>query len=449
VLRFHRARSWRLWLAPLAVLVSVSALVTVLANGTELSVRDRMWQRDIAYLARELPRVRIHGLSSARKPAWEAAASRLEAQVPQLSDGQLIVGMARMVAMLHDDETLLNLPPGPVYPLLAQWIGTRLYLIALPSIDRTDLGAELVAIDGHPIAQVLAQLRSVIDYQDAGVLRAGQATDLTNGKLLHWLGITSSPRSAAFTVRTAAGHTRTVRFVAGASVIAPRILSYTLPANVGHGQTLKISYLPTDFLLQAGPQQGIAHVPLPLYLNGLARLYWLRILPGDRAVYLKYNLCLPGDQFQQLAATALALLRAHRGYRLIIDLRNNPGGDSEPFQALVNGIRTDPAINRPGRIFGLINPWTNSSATVDASDLSQQTHALLVGQEVRDPIDEFGNSYGDLKLPGSPLSVMYTTAVVNGSKARLGVPDIGVAPTLHDWLAGIDPVLETALSYNP
>jgi hypothetical protein len=437
-----------MWVVALAVVVAVAALVTALTSGPGLSVRDRMWQRDIAYLAHELPLVHVDGLGSARKPAWEAAASRLEAQVPQLSDGQLTVGIARLVAMLHDDETLLDLPQGPVYPLLAQWIGTRLYLIAVPSADRTLLGAELVAIDGHPIAQVLGQLRSLIDYQDPGVLRAGQATDLTNAMLLHWLGITSSPGSAAFTVRTTTGHTRTVRFVAGASVIAPSTLSYTLSADVDHGQTLRISYLPTDFLLQAGPQQGIAHVPLPLYLNGLARLYWLRVLPGERAVYLKYNFCLPGDQFQQLAASALAILRTHRDYRLIIDLRNNPGGDGAPFQSLVDGIRADPAINRPGRVFGLINPWTNSSATVDAYELSQLTHALLVGQEVRDPIDEFGNDYGELKLPGLPLSVQYTTAVINGSKTMYGVPDIVVAPTLHDWMAGIDPVLERALTYD-
>jgi hypothetical protein len=34
-----------------------------------------------------------------------AAAGRLERQVPQLTNGQVIVGMARMVAMLRDDET--------------------------------------------------------------------------------------------------------------------------------------------------------------------------------------------------------------------------------------------------------------------------------------------------------------------------------------------------------
>lgn len=213
--------SSRLWLGALAVVVAAAVLTPVLTRGSPLSARDRRWQHDIAYLASGLPRVHIRGLGSVRRPVWEAAASRLEEQVPQLSDGQLVVGLARIVAMLHDDETELTLPRGPSYPLLAQWVGSRLYLIAVPSASRALLGSRLVAVDGHPISHVLAQLRSVIDYQDPGVLRAGQAADLTNAMLLYWLGITHSQGSAAFTVRTTSGRAWAIRVVAGPPAVAP------------------------------------------------------------------------------------------------------------------------------------------------------------------------------------------------------------------------------------
>jgi len=60
------------------------------------------WREDIAYLASRLPQVRADGLGSVSRAAWDSAASQLEAVVPRLTDGQLLVGMARMVAMLHD-----------------------------------------------------------------------------------------------------------------------------------------------------------------------------------------------------------------------------------------------------------------------------------------------------------------------------------------------------------
>src|SRR6185312_13744395 len=37
-------------------------------------VRVRRWRADLAYLARELPRVHIHGLTGASQQAWNAAA---------------------------------------------------------------------------------------------------------------------------------------------------------------------------------------------------------------------------------------------------------------------------------------------------------------------------------------------------------------------------------------
>ncbi len=117
-----------------------------------LPARDRNWQQDIAYLARELPAVRKAGLGPVTPAAWHAAAARLEARVPWLADGQIVTGPAQMVALLHDDETLVEFPPGPYLTLDAQWVGGGLYLLAVPAARRALLGARLLAFDGHPVA---------------------------------------------------------------------------------------------------------------------------------------------------------------------------------------------------------------------------------------------------------------------------------------------------------
>jgi hypothetical protein len=409
--------------AAAAVLILAAGSAAVLAGrGPALSARDRNWQQDVTYLARELPPAHAGGLTSVSRTAWLAAALRLQRQVPQLTNGQVIVGMARMVAMLRDDETQLILPPSPVYPFAARWIANGVYLIGVPAADPWLLGARLVAVDGHPIREVLAQLNAEIDYQDPGVARGwdvdwgsaspGSPGYLNNANLLHWLGVTRSAATAEFTVRTAQGSPRTIRLTAA-----------------------------------GGRVPGMAYVPSPLYLHHAAEPYWLQILGRQQVVYLKYNQCLTGDGFQQLAARALAVLRAHPAYRLIVDLRDNLGGDNQPFLALVNGIWADPAIDQRGRIFGLINDFTGSSAALDSYTLHQTTNALLIGQQAADPIDEFGNSR-ILRLPYYGVLIEVTTAVINPALARFGIPDIVVAPTLHDWLAGQDPVLAEALAYG-
>jgi hypothetical protein len=388
------------------------------------SARDLRWRADISYLTGRLPRVHVDGLTGTTRSAWNSAAARLAAQVPRLTNGQVIAGMARLVAMLHDDETQLMLPPSPVYPFGAQWVGAGLYLIAVPATNRQLLGSQLVAVDGLPIGQVLARLRAEIDHQDPGLARAWEVDwdqinpqepgYLNNADLLSWVGVTRSATSALFTVRTTGGKLESIRLVS------------------------------VD-----GRGPAIAYVPLsPLYLQHQNEPYWLEVLPRQRAVYLKYNQCLAGDGFGKLAARALAVLKQHPGYRLIVDLRDNSGGDSNPFLALIAGIRANPALNRRGRIFGLVNGFTDSSASVDAYNLQSETNALLAGQQVADPVDEFGNDSGLLRLPHYGVVVQYTTAVINPRRIRIGIPDIVVAPTVRDLLTGTDPVLAAALDYR-
>jgi hypothetical protein len=427
----QRRRSRLIVAVVVAILAISGGTAAALAAGggalgqhpSTASARDLRWRADISYLTARLPRVHVDGLTGTTPSAWRSAATRLAAEVPRLTNGQVIAGMARLVAMLHDDETWLVLPPSPVYPFAALWVGTGLYMVAVPAAQRQLLGAQLTGIDAHPIGQVLARLRAEIDYQDPGLARAFEVNwdnvdvsepgYLNNGDLLSWLKVTRSPTVASFTLRTASG-----------------LRSVSL-RSIGAGQA-----------------PAMAYVPEPLYLQHRNEPYWMKVLVRQRAVYLKYNQCLSTGGFASLAARAFAVLQQHPGYRLIVDLRDNPGGDSQPFEALIADIDGDPAVNVRGRIFGLINGFTDSSASVDAHYLQSQTNALLIGQQVADPIDEFGNDNHVLRLPYYGTVVQYTTAVVNPGRQRYGIPDIVVAPTVRDWLTGTDPVLHAALDYR-
>jgi hypothetical protein len=437
------------WGAAAIALAGVVAGVIVAATGAApSSSRDARWQRDIAYLAEKLPRVHIHGITGVSKDRWDATAASLESTVPRLTNGQVILGIMRLVALLHDDETTVQTTSGNplVYPVDLQWIDGQLDLTAVPPAQRRLLGAQLEAVNGHPVSAILALLRPEIDYQDPGILATSEAQDMVSASLLAWLGVTPSARSAAFTVRTVSGSNLTIRLNAITALSQPWVRALLRKQQSAPPSTVYISADELEFT--ALGSASLAHVPLPLYQQNLTLPYWMQVLAAQRAVYLKYNGCLDTDGFQQLAAQALVVLRQHPDYRLIIDLRDNFGGDSGPFQALVDGIAADPAINQRGRIFGLINQRTDSSATVDAGSLSHQTNAIMVGQRVMDPIDEYGNEAGPLRLPYWGVSVQYTTAVVNSGKVQLVAPDIAVAPTLQQVLTGQDPVLQAALDYG-
>jgi len=209
-----------------------------------------------------------------------------------------------------------------------------------------------------------------------------------------------------------------------------------------------IMHIMLSRVLEGLSRAGIAGVPRPLYLRDPASPYWMTVLTADRAVYLKYNDCVPGGGFGRLAARALAFLRDHPNYRLIVDLRGNGGGSSEPFESLVTGIVADPALNQRGRVFGLVNQFTFSAAVMDLENLRQDTNAVLIGQPNAMPTDSFGNDQS-LRLPYSGPTVIYTTAAFSGYGELWGLPDITVTPTVRQVLAGADPVLAAALTFRP
>jgi hypothetical protein len=381
------------------------------------SPRNERWQADIAYLARELPMVRAGGLGAVRAATWSAAARRLEAQVPRLTDGQVVAGMARLVAMIGDDETQVQFPAGPVFPFDAQPVGGGLYLLAVPADDQALLGTQILAVDGHPVAQILAAAATVIGGEDPQLRADEEDAVLSDGGLLQALGLTRSASAEQLTVSTSGGRRRTVQIAA-------------------HG---------TGFIgMPAFYPPGTARPPLPLYEQNAGQAYWLRVLGSQHAVYLKYNQCVPDSGFQRLVGQALALLRSHPDYRLIIDLRGNLGGDSAPFESLTSAMAADQALR--GRVIGLVNQFTDSSATVDAQSL-KEAGGVLIGQPPADPLDTWGDEQ-TITLPKTGLVVQYTTTQVNVTGTRMGLPDVTITPTLAQVLAGDDPVLTAALSYR-
>jgi hypothetical protein len=414
-------------LRPGLATVALGAVLAVTAGACSgpppLSARDRNWRQDIAYLSRELPAVRHARLGPVTPAAWHAAAARLEAAVPRLTGGQIVAGMARLVAMLHDDETLVEFPRGPYLTLDAQWAGSGLYLLAVPAANRALLGARLLAFDGHPVTQVLARAGTVVDAGNPQLLSNSETGALDDLDLLHSLGLAASTASATLTVMTREGTKEDVRLRPAA-------------------QSGFITW--PDFFADQVP--GLAHVPLPLYRQDATRPYWLQVLAAQHAVYLKYNQCLPDSGFQRLAAQALAVLKTHRDYRLVVDLRENAGGDASPFQSLLHGLRADPRLRTPGRVIGLVDQFTDSSATVDAHSL-KQAGAVLMGQPPADPLDIWGNEQ-TFRLPRSGLVIQYTTITVDGARSPWGIPDVVIRPTLAQILAGDDPVLAAALSYQ-
>jgi C-terminal processing protease CtpA/Prc len=183
--------------------------------------------------------------------------------------------------------------------------------------------------------------------------------------------------------------------------------------------------------------------PKPLYRARADRRWWTATYNRGSVVYAAYNETHGGYEI----ARRIRQLAAKKSFRkLILDLRLNGGGDNTSYGELVSLART-PRFNKPGRLVVLIGRMTFSAAGNLATDLDTSTRAVFVGE----PTGGSRNQYGDaqhVELAESGWTFLLATSFQEydpGTGAAPVRPDVAVEPTVADFLAGRDPVLEAAL----
>jgi C-terminal processing protease CtpA/Prc len=187
---------------------------------------------------------------------------------------------------------------------------------------------------------------------------------------------------------------------------------------------------------------------LPLYRRLAGSAYDFAYLDDSRTLYFAYNSCrdLPDRPFAAFAAELWNTARMKPVERLVVDLRNNGGGDSSILDPFIGELAASKDINRKGRLFVIVGRRTFSSAILNALDLRKKTAAVFYGE----PTGGKPNHYGEIQnltLPHLGLKVSYSTKYfkfAEGDESSL-TPDVLVEIGLQDYLALRDPVLDAIL----
>jgi C-terminal processing protease CtpA/Prc len=152
------------------------------------------------------------------------------------------------------------------------------------------------------------------------------------------------------------------------------------------------------------------------------------------------------NNLRSACRTTLAEADAHVLKRVVIDLRQNGGGDSRVISPLKSGLAS--RRKSIGHVYVLIGPATFSSAVDNATVLRRDLSATLVGE----PSGGKPGGYGEIKfltLPNSKLVVQYTTKRFGPSgdaAPSMLQPDLPAPRTLADALTGRDPALAAAIA---
>jgi hypothetical protein len=385
--------------------------------GPQLS--SDAWREDLRYLARELPTHHVNAFHSVSRETFDAEVARLDAAIPRLNSDEVLVGLMRIVALIGDGHTYLDLPPNSLrYPVEMQWFGDELRVIAAQSPYHSAVGARVLTIGSTPIRDVMTQAMQLVPRgENDGRTRLTATMQLTAPEVLHGLSVIADRANAPFALEIASGERTTMTFS---------------PARFGGFSTWRMATGDTS----------------PLYLQRLAEPWWTEFLQAAQTVYFSFTGYPPDAQFRERAAALARLLDESNARRLVIDMRRNQGGDLTQFRRLLLPIiKARAAINRKGGLFVITGPGTFSAATINALDLRNEANAILVGSPTGMRPSHYGE-HGELRLPNSGFRISYSTQYYRfGAETDSAVvPDERVEPTWAEFRPGRDAVMEWILS---
>jgi dienelactone hydrolase len=367
----------------------------------------------------------FHDLTPAR---FDAAVEDLAAHADALDSDQLLAGLMRLAALpgVRDGHTGIfpldssNRRLLHVYPIRLYTFADGTYVVGQVGGSNL-LRARLIAVGGRPLAEVEEAVRPLVPHDNESTLGLRLTTYLDTAEVLHGLGLAPDAGPLAFTFERDG-----VRFDA-------RLTPIAVPA---YGAAIG------DLVHPLVPQAITGRVPA--YVARRNRDQWTAKLASGRVFYIGYNLTLSGTS--SLAGRTAKAASSKRVRAIVVDLRNNPGGDNHTYGDLLRVLRR---LSAKKQIVVIISRTTFSAAENFAADLERVAHPIFVGE----PSGGSPNLYGDAVATPLPASgLMLHVATIYWQKStpddpRVAIdPQVPVALTSADFFAGRDPVLSAAVS---
>jgi hypothetical protein len=296
----------------------------------------------------------------------------------------------------------------------------------------TDLiGARLTMVGGASVEDAMATVESLVPRDNPSTLRGNLPIYLTLPEVVEELGLVQ-PGDPGLTLELLDGSTREV-------TPEPIPLAAFRDWIFGeYGGRYPEALPPRD--------DG------PFYQRHHELAFWSEATKTPAGFYVGYNEVqrMSGSQtIGNLASAVTAAAAADAEKQIVIDLRNNGGGDNNTYSPLRQAVEAVAHAN-PGRVSLITGRATFSAAGNFVTDLmvgKERAGIRLIGESPGGGLD----IYGDVRvvtLPESKIVVLISSRYHDRAPGdpRLALtPDVPVEVSWADYVAGRDPVLEAAL----
>jgi hypothetical protein len=435
----------RIFGTPLNIFFLASLGLAVASPHTQDRVLDDgAWRADITTVADAIQEFHPRPFRTTSAPEFQQQVESLLEDVPGLSDKEVIVRLAALVASIDDGHTRLSIPrehpaiglefghtptPGPEHallefsqlPLKYEKFDDGIFVIEARADLANLVGYRLVAIDDTGADDALAAVQA-ITFAENTQLEALMGVDrLTLPEALAALGVSDSANDVTLTLAAPDG-TKLRRTI---TPIGSEPFGWT-----------------DAFANQSDRPEQLRH-------KHPDRKFWSEYVSDGNFVYMQMDEISDDDISMAEFVTSTLQTAIEHDARLIIDIRHNFGGSGGINKTLVMSIIQNNELNQYDRTFVLTGRRTFSAAQMLVNELEQYTRVTFVGEPTGSRPDHYGDpkkirlEHSGLTLRVSRLHWSSYTAFDDREATH---PDFLVGWTSDAYFAGRDPALDVALS---
>lgn len=376
------------------------------------------WQEDIDFYAEKLIEGHIDPFHTLSQASFDDEIGRIRESVSHKVENEILIELMRLTRKINDGHTSFPLwgREFASFPLELIFFGNDLYVVGTTSQNEDLLGSKLISINGVPSFDVVRHLSEISPFSENEFSTAVRsASYLPNASILSGLGIVKTEGEAEF-VFDVRGQKVKTRLESGGS---PK-----LDAQISH---LNDAIFSVDEKVD----------------NNI----WYGSSSDNKTVYVKFRRYTSISRMERFSDSLLDFINKNRSENLIIDLRDNYGGDFFVGLRLAQRLVLADTINWRSGVYTLIDNVTFSAAMSNAAQFSQILNSKLVGSPTgARPVGY--QDMGQFTLPNSGLEVTFSKRLYSfkDDKRDALYPDVNIEVSIEDYRNAYDRQLRWVLS---
>ncbi|NRA70890.1 MAG: peptidase S41 [Gammaproteobacteria bacterium] len=378
----------------------------------------KRWENDIDFYVENLTDKHIDLFHSISKQEFSNELIKLKRSLSTMTTNQVLVAMMKLTHSIGDGHTSFPLWNANLkrFPFQLKMLDKALYVVKTTDTYQHLLGAKLESINNFnssDVFQLFAKLTPFSENKYSTRVRVAQY--IPTAELLNGLGIINDISSARFTF-----------------LIGEKLIELQLKSNDSYEFNAALSYI-DDTLFR--------------YEGKVSSNLWFGSSKNKKIIYVKFRRYTSMTKMASLAEDLLSFINDNKSEKLIIDLRDNYGGDFFVGLKLAQLLVLADSIDWKNGVFVLIDNVTFSAAMSNAAQFSQLLNAKLVGE----PTGAKPSGYQDMGqfiLPNSKLEVTYSKRLYHFKEDNRDAlyPAVTIELSINDYIKKNDKQLNWVLT---